>query len=284
MGIRIPVGVEANIRLFIDDEDGTLVDATGTPTVTIIDGTGTTVVSSVASTRESAGQYKYTLAPRTQLDLLSVTWSAVVNGVTRTYSDTIAVTGSRLVPLWRFREDSELATVSGARLRRISDAVENVFSSALGFPPVTEGLRTSWVVDRYTPELVIPCVERPQSLYSLSFIRGSVDAPFQYSAPDLAAVTSRDGAFFKTDGTSWNPGIYTAWLIHGMTRPPERLIEVGIILGRYIARQNNYPERALRVVSDNTEITFTMTGDADHPTGLPEVDTVLTSLRDPFVI
>lgn len=273
--MRIPQNREATLRLYVDDEDGTLVAATGTPTVTITNGAGTAIVTGAASTNEATGIYKYTLTPQSSLDVLTVVWSYVVGGFTRTLSYTACVTGFRLVPLYRFREDQELASVTGTRLRRISDAVEDAFMKALGFPAVVEGKRVSFVLDEYSPTLYIPGVSRPHSLISLTV--GS-------TVQDVSGVSVRDGGFVKASGASWSPGVYSAWVTHGLSSPSERLIEVGIVLGRYIARQNNYPERALRVVSNDTEITFAMTGDPDHPTGLPEVDTVLTSERDQFVI
>lgn len=270
---------EIVVRLYVDDEGGTLLNATGTPTVSVKDGSGTTVTGVSAVTNDGVGVYKATIPPRPQLDNLVVTWTAVVNTFTREVIEEVKVVSDRLVPLWRLREDAELATLSTLNMLRCASAVEDWFADALGYPPVEESHRSTFNHPGGA-RLRVPGVWYPKTAISMTQGDTALDAT------DLAELRVVDGAFeFKNSGAFdvilgtgqqvWAQGRKTVWITHGPPEDwkgvPEDLVRAAAVLARYVARESNYPERARSVTTEHAIISFS-TPNHDRPTGLPEVD------------
>ena len=278
---------EIVIRVRVDDEGGALVNADSLPTVEVRDGDGALVTTgAVAQDAATAatGVYKATVNPRSQLDVLTIVWTVVVGGFTRKVRQEVMVQGGRLVPLWRLREDSELAGLSTTAMLRLVDAVEDWFKAALHFPAVEEPLRTTFNFAGGR-RLRVPDAPYPKSLVALS------EGDAALTTADLADVSVVQGAFeFKSVGSfdivygtanrNWLCGRKTAWLTHGgpWSAVPEDVERAAALFARYISRANNYPERASQVATEGALISLAMP-DHDHPTGLPDVDAVITKHR-----
>jgi len=271
---------EIVVRLHVDDEGGALVAADTTPTLTVTNGSGDVVSGVSAVTSETTGVYKAIIPPQSDLDVLTITWQAVVDGHTRTSETTAVVVSERLVPLWRLREDPELAGLSAPNLLRLADAVESWFNNALGFPYCEEPLHTVFNHPGGSRLIV------PGALYPRRMVR-AIEGETEVPADRLAEVEVVDGAFEFTAFIHWDflvgqhqmvwaMGRKEVWITHGPSPEfdhgvPADLVNAAVTLARYVARGSNYPERARSVQTESAIISFS-TPSWDRPTGLPEVD------------
>lgn len=293
--MRAILNREIIVRLRTDDEGGTLVAATGTPTLVVTDGDGATVAGVSAASSDGTGIYKATIPAQTALDRLKVVWTATVAGNVRTVTEYVDVVSERLVPLWRLREDAELAGVTPEVITRLEDTVAEWFRSALKFPPVVESTRRSWLLEYPVQRLRIPGAVFPRSIISLAYGRGS--GMTTWSPTDLAQIgVIQDGVEYLDAGTfapvdflrgldrgTFVAGYYTVHATHGgvdfeTAGPTEDLRRAAAVLARYVARTNNLPERARRIETAQSIIDLSMPS-AEKPTGLPDVDAVITRYR-----
>jgi len=271
--VRALVDREIVIRLRTDNDEGRLVDADDTPTVEVFDGAGEAItgVSSVAG--EGTGTYKATIPPRSKLDVLTAKWTAIVDGHTRTVAEGVRIVGGRLAELWRLRETAELKDLSGEELRRLADAVDDWFASALGFPPVPEPIRT-----RFTSfggqRLIVPGVIFPLDMYELAQ-RGTA-----LSSDELALLRFRFGYVAWSDARNWIADEVAAWMSHGWNTPTQDLRDAAVALAVYASRSpdRKLPERATRVVTEGADISLGLPS-VDHPTGIPDVDAAIVRRR-----
>lgn len=272
--MRSLVDREIVVRVHVDDEDGTLIDADDTPTVTVTDGAGDPIAGVSDVTEEATGVYKATIGPRSQLDILGVAWSVSVDGYLRTVRDEVVVVGDRVAQLWRLRQTPQLANLSGEALRRVADEVDGWFTSALHFPPVPEPMRARFR-SFGGPRLIVPGVLFPIEVYSAS--QGST----ALTSDELAMLRFKFGYIDWSDQRSWALDETTLWLSHGDdTAVSEDLRRAAVSLAIYAAREidNKIPERATRVVTQGADINLGLP-DPDHPTGLPDVDAAILRHR-----
>lgn len=289
--MRAELNREIHVRVRVENEAGVLTDlSSGVPTLVVTNGDGTVVTGVSAVTHDSTGVYVAVIPAQTVLDRLTVTWTFTLATYARTVTDRVCLVNERLVPFWRLAENTELTSPTVTTLSRLADGLEEWFKDALKYPPTIEAARLSWVQQFETQRLHVPGVSKPQSILALSHGRGA--SLYTYTAGDIADLSVVIDGFERNSGTSLSflqgnfpatfaAGPYAAWLTHGLVDPPEDLRRAATIFARYIARTSNYPERAARVVSQESEIIFSFPS-ADKPTGLPEVDAVLTRYRIPF--
>lgn len=276
--MRAVLNREVVVRLRVDDDSGALVAPVSLPTLTVTDPDGATVtVGTVTNT--SLGVYEATVDPQSVLTRLTATWSIPVSGgFTRVVDEAVEIVERRVVPLHRLREDPELAELSAESMGRLADIVEDWFKSALHFPPVREYVEQTFRPHRETTVVYVPDVVYPKALRSVT-----VDGV----AMDLDDYEITAGGVYTAAG--WRPdSTVTIGIEHGGPRPfdgglPAELVRAAIILARYANRGNNYPERARQVATEGALITFSAPS-PDRPTGLPEVDSVVTKYAFPVVI
>jgi hypothetical protein len=290
--MRTTTGREAVARVYFDDEDGTLVTATGTPVLTVMAASGATITPS-AVTGDGTGVYKATIPPLASPDRLTLSWSATVAGVARTATDVLDVTSGRLAQLWQLRQDSELATADGKLLRQALEVAEDWFRDALGFPPMVSFYANTFMWEGGS-QLVLPEAPYPKALLTCTVNLTTL-------APDIANVIPLRNAFAwnpMSDGLDpvigrdtrlFYPGRYTVTATHGgpWTAPPQDLQRACRIFVRYLMRgsstSGNYPERASQVQTESALITFSVPS-PDRPTGLPEVDAVVQRYALPAIV
>lgn len=293
--MRATLNREIVVRLRVDDEGGTLTDADSLPTVVVKDSLGATV-SAGSVTKESTGVYKATIAARTVIDLLTVEWSATLASNARTVSDHVTVTSECLVPLWLLREDAEMTALPTPVIVRLADQVEDWFRDALNYPASVERYSRSWILDYPVQRLRVPGCYFPVSMVSLTYGRG--DGTLAYDADFLANIIAIESGFeFKDTGTfapvdfvrganrgTFPQGAYSAVVTHGgfsafgFDGTPEHVQRAAAALARYVSRTSNLPERARRMITEHSEIDLSMPS-PQYPTGLPEVDGVLSRFR-----
>lgn len=307
--MRAIVGRPVVLTLEVDDANGipTNVDEDTDVTIDILDGVGATVILGASATDvDISGIYTYTLAPRTQLDTLSITWHATVDGMDQVTYDQIRIVGSRLLTPADIRADPALVTL-GSNDRRVLaqvlDSVEDLFADALGYPVALEGTRPNFDARRGTfaeayaygnvqtgvfsapgglgfgfggERLIIPGVNRPQQVYSLVINGATVDDDI------LAMFRPGNGYLIWEGGRSWPSGNYEFWMTHGMPSVPGDLRWAAQRFASYVAKRTPQlggqkdivPDRAVSMTTEGGMFVFSRIDD-DHPTGLPEVDAVL---------
>jgi hypothetical protein len=277
-------------------------------TVVVVDGAGVEV-SSGDAVNEGNGTVTYKLPAQTRCDRLIALLTATVEGDVRTERGVVDVVGARLLPDELVLDEGTLAKLSPSRLDGVLASVEVGFRDIIGTPVIPEGARTIWWhTSSYGAgggfdgpptvtgqpygsgfsggRLRIPGIAEPLELYELATNAG------QYLTGDLQLLGVEDGALQWTDGRGWVSGRYKTWLAHGFAFPEPDLVDVGLIMARYLARRlprpgrNNpslLPERTASFTADNATIVFARPG-SDQPTGLPEVDAILTRYRSERVI
>lgn len=287
--MRAVLNRETIVRFRLDDEGGTLVAASGTPTIVVTASDGSPVSGVSVVSTDATGVYKATIPAQTTLDVLTAVLTATVAGFARTLTETVTLVSERLVPLWMLREDAELETISTEVILRLSDVVHDWFKDALNFPPVAEHHAREWVQEYPTQRLRVPGVYFPSALVALTYGRGN--GAFTYDGAFLSNVEPIEGGFeFKDTGTfapvdflrgtnrgTFPQGVYLAQVEHGgpwFDAVPEDLRRAAASLARYTARTSNLPERARRIETQQSIIDLSMPS-AKFPTGLPDVDAAL---------
>lgn len=265
--MRAPLHREATVRLRVDDDSGALVAPDSLPTITVTDQDGA-AVSAGTVTSAGVGLYTAKIEGRSVLGRLTCQWGIAVSGSARTSAEVVNVTEKRLVPAWRYREVEELSDLDAANMTRLADTVEDWMTSALGFPVVEVYDETTVRVTQDSKLLRLDRVWYPSAVRAVT-IDGDV-------ATD---VTAEPLGFYRESG--WTKGqLVTISYEHGpspefRTAPPGDIERAAIILARYANRTTNYPERARQIATEGSLITFS-TPSPDRPTGLPEVDSIVS--------
>lgn len=271
--MRAPAGRPVQVRVTFDDDDGTPVPAESV-TWTVTDGAGAT--SDPAPADADGDVWRAVLPARDRLDQLIVRFSGMVDGLEHTVTVAVDVVGQRLVPLHRLREavrDAAPQLYDGAPpdpglLRAAADAAEDWIDDALGYPAVRRGVRARW---RHGggPFLRPGDVILPGEIYEAEVAGVPVD---------VADVAVYEAFAWEQPYRAWPAGPARVWGTHGLAEPPEDLRRAAVVLARYLARTSKVPERAASMSTESTLIVFSKP-DAQKPTGLPEVDAVITRRR-----
>ena len=275
--MRVPAGQAAKVRAVIADDAGQPVAGEGV-TAAAVDGAGA-VVALGDVTAVEPGVYDVALPAQQRLDQLRVTVAATVAGAPRSAIVDVDVVEQLLVDPYRLAEAMRQDQAPGAPpvtaqvLEQASAAAEAWLADALNYPPVRRGLRTRFV-HRGGAVLKIPGVLKPAQLYELAINDQAM------SADELAAAGGYDEAFgwMRRGYGDWPAGFATVWCTHGLWSPPDDLRRAAVVLARYLAKTSKVPERAVSMTTESTLIVFSRP-DPNKPTGLPEVDAVITRRR-----
>lgn len=281
--MRVEVGREIVLRLIVEDDDGRVTEADATPTVTVTDSAGATVTVGTVAVDEETSEYRATVEARDEVDRLDVTWTFAVASHTRTVRDEVVVVSERLVTLARMRQDAEMQDADGELLRRVQDEIEAWFASALKTPAVREFARTEFRLRYDSPEMRLPTVLAPTKVRRIAYVTSLTNQsqevvldPAAYSIVNGALVRVANDSFLTglSSSASFVAGWYRIDVEHGLDSVPADLRRAAVALARHCARHSNYPDRARRVVTQETEIDFSLPS-PDRPTGLPEVDAAI---------
>ena len=272
--MRAPAGRPVTVAVTFDDDDGQPVPVEAA-TYTVTDGAGV-VSEPLPAAVDAAGVATAVLPALTRLDRLTVAFSTTIEDHAHTVAVTVDVVAQRLVPLHRLREavrDAAPQLYDGAPpdatlLRAAADAAEDWIDDALGYPAVRRAVRARW---RHAggPFLRPREVVHPGELYEAEVAGVPVD---------VADVEVYEAFAWERPHRAWPAGPARVWGTHGIAEPAEDLRRAAVVLARYLARTSKVPERAASMTTESTLIVFSKP-DSQKPTGLPEVDAVITRRR-----
>lgn len=287
--MRIVKGREATLRLYVEDEDGDLIAATGTPTVVVTRASNGAAVSGIgAVSNPSTGLYEAVLPSQTQFDRLTALWSYEVSGSTRSTTAHYTVVAERLVPLRILKTDPKIAALSpaptSAQLLDLVQVIEDWINRAMKFPYCEESFTRTFRIKKPTQQLMIPQVVYPRTITSVTLddVAFSAEEVEDIKVNKFGVERGVTAWSFLTGTTpsdgGWAPGRYVITGTHGPSPDampdPADLRRAALTLARYAIRTNNWSERARQVQTQDAILTFSMPS-ADRPTGLPEVDAVV---------
>lgn len=279
------------VRWTCTTEDGVASDADTPPTVVANDGAGTQLATGSAS-HAGTGKYTFTLTtPPANLDVLSVVFTAALAGAPIVETVEVKMQDRRIVPLNLLRADDTLSGLDAEDFLLLVDSAEDMFEHALRYSPVVRGVRAR-VEAADTDRLRFPGYINPQTVYSLNYTLGGYSHDF--TTDELSRLHVQDGAIEYFYGTfafpdilfgyprtigAFRAGIYTVSMAEGETSTPRDLARAFLTYCHYLAQTSDWPMRAKRVMSEQSDIWLQMADAGNSPTGIPEVDAVLMAYR-----
>lgn len=274
---RLVRNLAGTIYLYVRDDDGTLVDATGSVTVTVRDGAGATIASGTA-TRASLGTYTFALtgANNAVLDTYTASWVATVTGQPNTYATRYEVVGGHLFGVADLREfDTSLTAPAypGAAIRKARDEATaqlerpgTTFGSARGVRVRLDGTGTD-------------VLRVPHTLVT-DVISCRVDG-VTLSPADIAVYGDRR---LVLPSGSWTAGHRNVELHYeaGWPQTPPPLARAAMILARDALVETTAAAsmRATAQITGDTAFRLTIPG-RDGWTGIPIVDEAIREYLHP---
>lgn len=269
--------------------DETPTDATGTVAVAVTDATGAPVADGNA-TAAGAGAYTFALPGQANLNLLTVTWSATVDGTAVVESDEVQIVGGFLFTLVEGRnsdpvlKDTTKYTTQDLAAARVEVEAELERITGRAFTHhyrrvVLDGTGTRDLMlpdggDDQVAGIVLRGVHLPIRSAKVSPRAGQPLVAL--TAPQLAALAiTRDGMLRRTDGGAWTEGIGNVVLEYeyGSDIAPADLKRVSLI--RFRSRLNllksGIPDRATSYTAAEGG-TYRLSMPGASTTGIPEVD------------
>lgn len=254
--------------------------ATGNVTYTVTKADGTTLTSGTAT---GSNPYTFTLAAQTALNLLTVTWTATIGGLTTVEMDQVEIGGGVYVPLADLRALPGLlntGTYPDSTLLALRREFEDIAEWYVGVAFVPRYARETYAGGNSTILLRHP---NPRALLSVTST-DSGGAVTTYTTTNWRLAAS---GMLSTEGTylpcpSYGEQNVTVEYEHGMDTPPPQIVHGCKVFVRNRALQDarSVGRDVLREVNDNGfQIQYsTPDWNAGRPTGLFEVDAALNSV------
>lgn len=275
------------VRFRVEGEDGFLVDVDPATDVAVVvkDGAGVQIASGTA-VHEATGVYHYTVPAQTQLDVLTAVATATVAGDVVTVTQTVRLIDRRVVSLSQLRALPSLAPLDVIDFLDVVDQAEDWVTGILNYSPVVTADRVVFRINDFAARLRVPGIYHPRTMYALTFDDRALDTSgFVVRGHALEYAGNYYGAPYDpvigTYGGGWTPGVYNAYVSHGLSEVPNELLKATAMLANHIGKSagSSLPDRAVRVITEMSEI-FLSSPDGDKRlTGLPEVDGVLLRYR-----
>lgn len=255
--------------------DETATDATGAVAVAVKRLDGTAVSSGNASGPSPTGTYSYTIPAQSQVDTLTVDWTATVAGASVTARDFIEVVGGYIFGLAEARAQPpalSLTKYSTATLAQRRIGVEQECEEICGQAFVTRFARVAFTLDdnsysASTSKLTLPHI-------GVRTLRAVSVAGVAQSLTGLSVSSSG-----VLRGLSWSGSVTGTVVIaeyeYGMDYPPEDLRDACMLRlrSRLAPGDTNVPQRALSFsVADGG--VYRLATPSGKKTGIPEVDGV----------
>lgn len=250
-------------------------DASGSVTVTVTRADGTAIATGAATTHPGpVGVYTYALAPQTELDSLTATWSGTFGGVVQSVQTFAEIVGGYLFTLSDIRAfgDRTLAnstTYPDADLREARERITDMFQDVTqtSFVPryardTLDGTGTSriWLL-RKRPRRIIAATVDGTTLSDLTILK-----PYP------------TGRLERTTGL-WGTGILnrqnvTVSYEYGYSSPPADISRAAMTLARYELVSSDISDRMISFDNDLGSVRLSVPG-RNYPTGIPIVDATL---------
>lgn len=289
MTVRVARTRAATLR-HVFEVDETPTDSTTTVTVAVADAAGEAVASGDAQ-HAGTGVYTFALPGQAELNTLTATWSATIDGMV-VESDEVEIVGGFLFSLAEGRgSDDSLkdttkyptAALATARVE-VEMELERITQRAF-----SHHYRRVTLDGSGTRDLMLP--DGGDDLVAGIWLRGAhlpvrsaavsprAGRPFvDLTEAQLGALAiTRDGLLRRTDGGVWTEGIGNVVLAYeyGSDRAPEDLKRASLV--RFRSRLNIHksgiPDRAMSYTAAEGGTYRLSMPDADR-TGIPEVDAV----------
>lgn len=270
---------------FYSDEAAT--DADGAVTVTVVADDGTVIATDAATSagEEDSGQYTYTLAPQTDLNRLTLTWTGTFSAVEQSLVTRAEVVGARLFTYAQARaSDTLLANTSKyptTVLERIRSEVEDEFESIAARSFIPRYGRTRRLGQGSD-------VIRLDHADILTLRSVTVDG-VAFTEDELDGCTLDDwGLLYHPTGT-WTQGlVIVVQYEYGLPYVTTDLSDVAMKRARSRITDNNtgIPDRATSFDTvEGGTYQLATPGRAGWETGIPDVDAVIKrySLKGPGV-
>jgi hypothetical protein len=247
-------------------------DATGNVTVTVIRADGTTLSTGTA-THGTVGQYTYVVAPQTELDYLTVTWSGTWGGVVNTITSYAEIVGGVLFPLSDLRSFGDQAlsnatTYPDENLREARERITDMFQDVCSCSFIPRYQRDT--LDGTGNCRLWLTRKRPTRI-----INATVDAVVISDLTILKPYPT--GRLERTTGI-WSTGIPRQNVIvsyeYGWPSPPADISRAAMILARYELVSSDISDRMVSFSNDLGEVRLSVPGNK-YPTGIPIVDATL---------
>lgn len=254
-------------------------DSTIAVTVEVVGDDGTVIVPAGTATDAGTagdGKYSFKLQPShtARLDRLTCKWTATIAGVAQTFTTRVEVVGGFYATLAEIRvlkDLSDKAKYPTTALITARNWAEDLVERVVGVAFVPryardlldgDGCDTAWL----------------SRLEARQLLGVRIDGVTQASTVWQGWAVYPSGAVVRISGVfpSGHRNIDLAYA-HGLTAPPADIEQAALTLIRYrlLEQQTRSFDRATAINADGTTFSFAVAG-ANRPTGLPEVDAVLT--------
>lgn len=274
---RILINTSAELSVtFYEGETGTSAD--GTVSLTILGEDGSTVVSATNATpagTASPGVYTYTLAPRSELDVLTAHWTGEFGGTEESLETQVEIVGSHIASLSQIRAQDSLNNETKfptAVLEMARNEATSLFESYCGRSFILRYGR--YVCDgNGTTQLILPHGD-VQRLIGVTQDATTV-TPSTLKLARFGRITKATAFAVGTDNV-------VVRYVYGTSVVPADIRRAFLTYVRYLLLDayNRLPDRTLSYNADGMLVQLAQAG-THRPTGLPEVDAVLYRHRVP---
>lgn len=265
---------------FFAADSETATDSTTAVTVTITRDNGSALVTAAATSSAGNGTYSYVLAPQSQLDVLKVSWSATISGVSRTEVDYLEVVGNAY------------ATVDDVRALRTLDNAQK-FSLAKVKTAMTQAEQ---LFENYCNVSFVPRYGKDtlsgdgttKLFLSRNEIRELIDVTQDGTTLDDSAFAVFPTGKIVSDSDSFSTTAERNIVVryeHGYTLPPADIKRAFLTYVRYLLldEYNRIDDRTLTINEDGMYYNLARAS-TNQPTGYPTIDSVLNNYKRSHVL
>ena len=256
------------------DEAGALFTSTTPWTIAIKNGAGTAVLASTAATGKVSGiTYSAAYSVLSALDTYTCTWTGKKSSDTTEWQSIIELCGGYLFELAEMRAfDAAFAsatTYPDAKMRAARTAAEQRLERACRVAFVPRARRVV-LAGNGSDTLCLPD-NAVRSVTSLT-VDGTA-----FTADELAALDVREwGRVTRGDAYDFESGaVVEVFYKHGLDYPDAPVVQAAMLLAREYLVRSALSSRATVEATDVGFFRVSVAG-PDRPTGIPEVDAVIT--------
>jgi hypothetical protein len=244
-----------------------------TATITITRADGTAIVTGAATGNGGVGVFTYALASQTDLDYLTVDWTASFSGQTHVERDYVEIVGGFYVTI------AEIQAIKGIGVVSDADAVD----ARMWFEDRAEAFIGTAFVPRFRRETFdgdganyLYLSKRPVRRLTAVMIDGTSVPVAEFAARSLGRVVRKEGTI-----TAGHRNMLVSYE-YGYDSPPRELSEAALGGIRFkITGDRTGSIDTPEGMTPGLETSYNVnTPGPDRPFGMPDIDQVLGELRD----